>query len=190
MNKFIINYIWGLFWGYWILSAMYTRSKVKKLSSGQKSTQRMLHLSLVIVSFVITLFGFKTFIFWKEIIPRNLIVEYFGVIILVISLSFAIWARITLGRNWSGAIQRVEGQRLVKDGPYRHVRNPIYTGIVCGFFGTFIALGTIASLVGFIIMLSTYIVKIRKEQRYLIEEFGEEYNKYISESWALIPFIF
>jgi protein-S-isoprenylcysteine O-methyltransferase Ste14 len=184
------RYIWALFWGYWILSAAYTRSKVKKVSSGQKSIQWIFHLIFVILAFSITLYEFKNLTFWREIIPHNLIVEYLGVIILLISLSFAIWARISLGRNWSGAIQMVEGQRLVRNGPYKYIRNPIYTGIVCGFFGTFITFGTTASLVGFIIILSTYIVKIDKEQRYLIEEFGEEYKKYISESWALIPFIF
>jgi len=39
--------------------------------------------------------------------------------ILVLSLLFAIWARITLGKNWSGAIQTVKGQSLIHSGPYR-----------------------------------------------------------------------
>lgn len=160
-------YIWTLFWCYWILYGVYTRLKVKKVSSGQKSMQRIFHLIFVIIAYSITFSKFKNIIFWKEIIPHNLIVEYLGVIILLISLSFAIWARILLGMNWSGAIQRVEGQRLVRNGPYKYIRNPIYTGIICGFFGTFVIVGTIASLVGFVIILSIYIVKIGKEQKYL-----------------------
>lgn len=184
------RYIWALFWGYWILSAAYTRAKVKKVSSGQKSKQRVFHLILVILAFAIALSEFKNVILWREITPSSLSVEYLGVIITLISLSFAIWARIALGRNWSGAIQKVEGQRLVRNGPYKYIRNPIYTGIVCGFLGTFITFGTIASLIGFVIILSTYVIKIGREQQYLIKEFGEEYKKYVSESWALIPFIF
>jgi protein-S-isoprenylcysteine O-methyltransferase Ste14 len=111
-----------------------------------------------------------------------------GASILLLSLSFAIWARITLGRNWSGAIQKVEEQRLIRNGPYRYIRHPIYTGFVCGFCGTFITLG--ASLLGFIIILISYIAKIIIEENFLVTEFGDEYREYMNESWALIPFIF
>ncbi len=186
----IAIYIWSAFWIYWILSAINTRSKVKKESSGQKGTQRAIHLAFVVIAFIITFFQFRNIFLWNEIILHTPSVEYIGVIILVLSLLFAIWARVVLGRNWSGAIQKVEGQRLVCNGPYKYIRNPIYTGIVCGFFGTFITFGTIASLVGFIIILFIYIIKISKEQKFLIEEFGEEYKKYITKSWALIPFVF
>lgn len=184
------TYIWNIFWGYWILSAMYTRLRVKKVSSGQRNTQRIVHLSFVIIAFFITLFQFRHITFWNKSISDNLTVQYTGVVILITSLLFAVWARVTLGRNWSGAIQKVEGQRLVRSGPYKYIRNPIYTGIIFGFFGTFITFGTMASLVGFIIILLIYIIKINNEQKFLMKEFGEEYRKYIAESWALIPFIF
>ncbi|MFB9760342.1 methyltransferase family protein [Ectobacillus funiculus] len=45
-----------------------------------------------------------------------------------------------LGRNWSGAIQKVKNQRLIRNGPYKHIRHPIYTGIVCGICGIFLYL--------------------------------------------------
>jgi protein-S-isoprenylcysteine O-methyltransferase Ste14 len=183
-------YIWSAFWIYWILSAVNTRSKVKKESSGQKGNQRAIHLTFVAIAFIITFFQFKNVFLWNELIPYVPSVEFVGVIILVLSLLFAIWARLVLGRNWSGAIQKVEGQRLISNGPYKYIRNPIYTGIVCGFFGTFITFGTTASLLGFIIILIAYIAKINREQKFLIEEFGEEYKKYITKSWALIPFVF
>lgn len=189
-NITVVSYIWGIFWIYWILAAIKTRSNVKKESSGQKSIQRVVHLIFVIISYVITFFQFKNISLWNRIIPDYKYVEYIGIAILIFSLLFAIWARIVLGRNWSGAIQKVEGQRLVRSGPYKYIRNPIYTGIVCGFFGTFITLGSLASIMGFCIILIIYIIKINREQRFLILEFGEEYEKYIKESWALIPYIF
>lgn len=189
-NITIVSYIWSLFWIYWILAAIRTRSNVKKESSGQRSIQRVVHLVFVIISYIITFFQFKNIFFWNRIIPHYEYVEYIGIVILVLSLLFAIWARIVLGRNWSGAIQKVEGQRLVRSGPYKYIRNPIYTGIVCGFFGTFITFGLLASFIAFCIILLIYIMKISREQKFLITEFGEEYKKYIKESWALIPYIF
>jgi len=189
-NITVASYIWGIFWIYWILAAIKTRSNVKKESSGQRSIQRVVHLIFVIISYAITFFQFKNIFLWNRIIPNYKHVEYIGIAILICSLLFAIWARIVLGRNWSGAIQKVEGQRLVRSGPYKYIRNPIYTGIVCGFFGTFITLGSLASIMGFCIILIIYIIKINKEQRFLILEFGEEYEKYIKKSWTLIPYIF
>ncbi|OOM78465.1 isoprenylcysteine carboxylmethyltransferase family protein [Clostridium sp. BL-8] len=189
-NTTIAGYIWGIFWIYWMLAAIRTRSKVKKESSGQKSIIRGLHLLLVIISYFLTFVEFKEVFLWKTILPSHKYAGYIGIIILVLSLLFAIWARVVLGRNWSGAIQKVEGQRLVRSGPYKYIRNPIYTGVVCGFLGNFIAIGNLASLIGFCIMLVIYIIKIKREQTFLVEEFGEEYKKYIKESWALIPYIF
>ena len=186
----IAIYMWSAFWIYWILSAMFTRLKVKKEYSGQVSIQRSFHLIFTVMAFAVTFFRINFIYLDNIILPRNFIIQWTGAAILFLSLSFAIWARITLGRNWSGAIQKVEGQRLVRNGPYKYVRNPIYTGIVCGFFCTFVTFGTFASLLGFCIILTAYIIKINKEQNFLIQEFGEEYKKYIRESWALIPYIF
>jgi hypothetical protein len=41
-------------------------------------------------------------------------------------IMFAWWARIHLGRLWSGAITRKEGHRVIDSGPYALVRHPIY----------------------------------------------------------------
>lgn len=57
-------------------------------------------------------------------------------------------------------------------------------------FGTFLTFGSLASIIGFCIILTTYIIKINREQRFLVLEFGKEYEKYIKESWALIPYVF
>lgn len=189
-NITVISCIWSLFWGYWILAAIKTRSNVKKEASGQRSMQRALHVIFVVISYIITFFQFKDTFLENSIMPNYEYVEYIGLAILVFSLLFAIWARIELGRNWSGAIQKVEGQRLVRSGPYKYIRNPIYTGVVFGFLGTFITFGNLASLIGFCMILIIYIIKITREQKFLIMEFGEEYKKYIKESWALIPYIF
>ncbi|RMD02315.1 isoprenylcysteine carboxylmethyltransferase family protein [Clostridium autoethanogenum] len=189
-NINIVSYIWSIFWIYWILAAIKTRSNVKKESSGQMKIERSVHVILVIIAYVITLFQFKNTFLWNRIIPNYGYAQYIGITILVLSLLFAIWARIVLGRNWSGAIQKVEGQRLVCSGPYKYIRNPIYTSMVCGFFGTFITFGSLTSFIGFCIILITYIIKINREQRFLIIEFGDEYEKYIKRSWALIPYIF
>ena len=58
------------------------------------------------------------------------------VAIMLISLCFTRWARVHLGRLWSGVITRKEGHKLIDTGPYAFVRHPIYTGLFIALFVT------------------------------------------------------
>lgn len=64
---------------------------------------------------------------------------------------FAWWARIYLGRLWSGAVVKKVGHRLVDSGPYRLVRHPIYTGLILSALATAAASATASSLLGAVI---------------------------------------
>ena len=49
---------------------------------------------------------------------------------------FTVWARIVLGRNWSGIVTVKQDHELITAGPYRWVRHPIYTGLLIAFAGS------------------------------------------------------
>lgn len=57
----------------------------------------------------------------------------------------AVWARVHLGRNWSGIVTVKEDHELIRTGPYGYVRHPIYTGLITGLIGT----GEVPALVPF-----------------------------------------
>ena len=59
-----------------------------------------------------------------------------GLGLVVLGLGFATWARVYLGRNWSAAVTLKRDHELVRSGPYRSVRNPIYTGILIALAGS------------------------------------------------------
>ncbi|MBU2703722.1 protein-S-isoprenylcysteine O-methyltransferase Ste14 [Sporomusaceae bacterium BoRhaA] len=111
----------------------------------------------------------------KNLYIQGQYIKIIGFLLLFLSLAFSVWARVILGKNWSGVIQKVQGQRLITKGPYRYIRNPIYNGIIGGFIGTFIIVGTLASLLGMLIIIVTYILKTIKKERFLVESFGEAY---------------
>lgn len=184
-----VGYLWGIFWAYWIIAGIRTQSNIKTEKVGQKRIQRFLHLFFVVAAFWLSLSFYSNSVFWKVIIQGPYI-KIVGLLLLTLSLAFSVWARIILGKNWSGAIQKVQGQRLITKGPYKYIRNPIYTGIIGGFIGTFITVGTLASLIGMLIIVVTYILKIIKEEMFLIDTFGDEYLEYKKRTWALIPLIF
>ena len=104
-------------------------------------------------------------------------------------LSFAVWARVHLGKYWSSMPAIKMDHKLIRTGPYNLVRHPIYTGILFGIAGTAIIIGEPLGLIAFILILVVYLWKIRMEEKYLQEEFGEDYVRYKKEVPALIPLL-
>jgi protein-S-isoprenylcysteine O-methyltransferase Ste14 len=103
---------------------------------------------------------------------------------------FCWWARIHLGRLWSGNVTRKEGHYIVDTGPYRLVRHPIYTGIIIASFATAIAVGTPGSLLGACIMSLGWYLKARVEEGFLREQLGAQaYDAYARKTAMLIPFV-
>jgi protein-S-isoprenylcysteine O-methyltransferase Ste14 len=114
---------------------------------------------------------------------------WIAVALIVIGLAICIWARRSLGSNWSGAVTVKEGHELVQSGPYRWIRHPIYTGILLMILGTGLASGQVHGLLAFPIALTALWLKSRLEERWMGAEFGERYAAYKKKSWALIPFL-
>lgn len=96
-----------------------------------------------------------------------------------------------LGKQWSLGARLVEEHTLIQDGPYRFVRNPIYTGM----FGMLVATGL--AVTGWIPQLSATVLfaigtyfRIRIEERLLREAFGSRFEEYARKVPALIPGIY
>jgi protein-S-isoprenylcysteine O-methyltransferase Ste14 len=105
----------------------------------------------------------------------------------VAGLAFAAWARIHIGRFWSSAVVLKAGHALIRGGPYALTRHPIYTGLLLAVTGTVLARDSIAGLLGWALVLAGFVVKLRQEERLLLEHFGPAYQAYQAEVPALIP---
>jgi protein-S-isoprenylcysteine O-methyltransferase Ste14 len=101
----------------------------------------------------------------------------------------AFWARRHLGQNWSAAITAKVGHQLIRSGPYRIVRHPIYSAMLGMYVGTAVASGEWHALVGVIILALAYWRKIRLEERNLRTVFGDEFDAFRRDTWALIPWL-
>jgi protein-S-isoprenylcysteine O-methyltransferase Ste14 len=102
---------------------------------------------------------------------------------------FAWWARLHLGRLWSGSIPRKEGHRVIDSGPYAVVRHPIYTGILAAATATAIDVGAVHSYIGAALMIFAYWTKAKLEERWLREELGpQDYDAYRRRVPMLVPF--
>ena len=114
------------------------------------------------------------------------------VIVLVIASLWMTSAAVrVLGKQWSLQARVLEGHALIREGPYRFVRHPIYTGML----GMLIATGLACSRwIGFVIALMLYgvgsAIRIRSEEKLLREQFGEKFDDYKRNVPAVIPFKF
>ena len=72
---------------------------------------------------------------WWPWVSSNPWLGILGVTMTAVGLLFAIGARLCLGRNWSSQVTVKEDHELIRSGPYRFVRHPIYSGILLALAG-------------------------------------------------------
>jgi protein-S-isoprenylcysteine O-methyltransferase Ste14 len=113
-----------------------------------------------------------------------------GVAIVAAGVYLAIWARRCLGRNWSGEISIKVEHELIRSGPYRWLRHPIYTGLLMMYVGTALVTGLWLGALGLAMAGFAYWRKIRLEEKNLEAAFGAEYEAYRRETWALMPGVY
>ena len=125
----------------------------------------------------------------ERFLPATPAVAALGVIMVAAGLGFAVWARWYLGANWSGMVTVKVQHELIRTGPYRYVRHPIYTGLLLAIAGTAAALGEWRDAIAFGLAFFAFIVKSRVEERWMGETFPE-YESYRRATAALVPFIY
>jgi protein-S-isoprenylcysteine O-methyltransferase Ste14 len=124
--------------------------------------------------------------------PRNLLVPLFilGVALTVLGsiLRRVCWR--ALGIYFTGDVQAIEDQPVIRDGPYRFVRHPSYTGGMMMFIGIGFALGNwISVLLLTAASIISYTYRVSVEERALVEAIGAPYEDYMKERKRFIPFI-
>jgi protein-S-isoprenylcysteine O-methyltransferase Ste14 len=96
-----------------------------------------------------------------------------------------------LGKQWALAARLVEGHTLIQEGPYRFVRNPIYTGMLGMLVATGLAtMRPIQLLFAILLFALGTFIRIRSEERLLRQAFGAEFDEYARRVPALIPGIY
>lgn len=127
---------------------------------------------------------------YRQLWPTGLWPFWVGAAVTVGGLLFAVWARRHLGSNWSRSVTIKQDHELITSGPYALVRHPIYTGILTGFLGTAIALSQVRGFIAFILVFLVIWAKLRMEEQWMHSQFGETYTTYVSQTAALVPYLF
>ncbi len=171
---------WAAFWIYWLVAAF----SMKRGNLGFGRGMRF-RIPMIVVIFIL----FRSGAVRSQSLNTNAALAAIGLVLFVLGLAFAIWARVNIGRNWGMPMSKKDAPELVTSGPYRLVRHPIYTGILVAGVGTGVAL-TWVWFYAVVLAGAYFIYSATVEERYMTTEFPDTYPAYKRTTKMLIPFIF
>jgi len=189
-----MNYIYDyLFLVTWISYFVYWRLMAKDVKSSVRTESPLSRLiraiSIILAFLLLWIPKFPISLLTIRFLPDGNLFFWIGFIVTSGGLYFSVWARKHLGKNWSQAVTIKDDHQLITDGPYALVRHPIYTGLIVGFIGSSIALGELRGLISDFLVFGVLLYKLRLEDKWLLDQFGESYKIYSQKIDAIIPFI-
>jgi len=180
-----LYWLWGVWYASWLISLFWAG----KPSAGPRFYVHFIYQFATIAG-VVLLFGpwtlpFVSYRLWTA----SDALGWLLFALTALAFLFCWWARLTMGRLWSGLISRLEDHRVIDTGPFGIVRHPIYSGVIFAAFLLAIELGTLQALAGAALFLIAFWLKARVEENFLRNELGPQaYDAYRRRVPMLVPF--
>jgi protein-S-isoprenylcysteine O-methyltransferase Ste14 len=172
---YVLSLVWLVMW-----------FGMKRAKRSETPWERVQHVVPVLVSFWL-LFERQWPLLDLRLLPETPGVLWAGVLVTALGVGIGVWARLSLGTNWSGMVTLKKGHELIRTGLYKRIRHPIYTGILAGFLGTELIKGQVRGLLGFLILWLSFYFKARREENFLRQEFGEGFEEHARHTGMFLP---
>jgi protein-S-isoprenylcysteine O-methyltransferase Ste14 len=184
MAAIVTGICWGVVLVVWIAGAVYGARTAPGRRQGP-STDALWRIGAVVVTLLLYRIGRHEL---HRATDRSLWIELPGLVLLVASTAFTLWARVSLGRMWSATPNMLRaGHELRTDGPYAVTRHPIYTGLYGMLIGTVLLNGFGVSLAFLLIGTVVLVTRIPVEERLMSKTFPDEYERYRARVPRLVP---
>jgi protein-S-isoprenylcysteine O-methyltransferase Ste14 len=175
---------WGI-WALWWLAMAFMSKSTKRRES---LMQRMEHLVPAFLGFMMIFReGFAGAWLAKPILGLGAWGDLVCVVATVLGLLFSVWARLALGSNWSGTVTIKTNHQLIRRGPYRWIRHPIYTGMLAALLATAVTQGLLSGAIGFALVFLALYRKARREELFLSQEFGPGFVEHRAQTGMFLP---
>lgn len=181
------GYLWLTLGMFWLVGAL----TAKRTERTQSPVSRLLQMAPEIAAFYL-LFGRLAWPDWlrRRLVPEDfLFAAWVGLALTALGIVFAIWARLCIGRNWSGRVTIKEQHELIQGGPYAIVRHPIYSGFLLAILGTAMIHGEVHAFMALPLAAVGWTFKLRMEESFMTQQFGAAYADYKRRVKALVPFV-
>jgi protein-S-isoprenylcysteine O-methyltransferase Ste14 len=183
--RYLFPAMWLIWAAYWVISSRDASAAVRR----EPVPSRLVHIGLLTLAAILLVArNVAVPILGERMYPRSVGSLAIAALLTAAGLLFAAWARRYLGPHWSGTVTIKEGHELVTTGPYALVRHPIYTGLLLALAGSAMAVGEWRAALAVVLAAIALYRKIRLEERWMRERFGDVYREYSQRVPALIPF--
>jgi protein-S-isoprenylcysteine O-methyltransferase len=155
---------------------------------GDDGTLRLLHLALPSGMGLATLLALLRT--WPP--PATLAAPalWTGLLLMAGGMVLRLWSVRVLAEHFTVDVSILPGHRLVREGPYRLLRHPSYSGLLLSLLGFAVALADGAALLAVALPAAiAFSRRIRVEERVLHEAFPGEYPGYARQTWRLLPWL-
>jgi protein-S-isoprenylcysteine O-methyltransferase Ste14 len=182
--RYLIEGPWIFFGAYWAAGALKTRRTV----SQESLASRCGFLFLEVFGFVLLFSELAGIgVLSRLVVHRTYALAVAGVALTWIGLALALWARWHLGQYWSASVTLKENHKLIRTGPYAHLRHPIYSGIDLAAVGGALAIDKWRCVAGVSLIVLGHWMKARKEEALLAAQFGEAFKEHCRHTGFLFP---
>ena len=179
---YVIYSLWIVFWLAWLVAGL----SAKRAAQSRMGQYVGLRIATVSAVYLIIRFGVLK---GHHATVSNPVLQGIGMAMFLIGLGLAVWARVHLGRNWGTPMSEKLDAELVTTGPYRHIRNPIYSGIILAAIGTMVAISWYWLVV--VVLMGAYFVhSANVEEQTMQRLFPDTYPEYKRSTKKLIPLLF
>jgi len=114
--------------------------------------------------------------------------SFIGIMAFGISLWLLWRSHVDLGRNWSATTEIKESHRLVTQGVFRYIRHPMYAAhLLWGIAQALLIQNYIAGLASLVVFVPLYLLRVAREERMMLIEFGDDYRAYMSRTGRIVP---
>jgi protein-S-isoprenylcysteine O-methyltransferase Ste14 len=176
---------WGVVAAVWIAGAIYNASRGPRAGRRAPAVRGVPVVLVGLAAWLV--FRLVPGADWHSVAVETLWVRVPGLVILVGSTLFTLWARVALGTMWSSTPTVKVEHRLRTDGPYAVTRHPIYTGLLGMLLGTALLAGIGHWLVIFPLAVLFALLRIHTEERLMLATFPEAYPAYRRRVPQLVP---
>lgn len=154
---------------------------------GKLSTVLWSTLPFFLMSFALLYVVLHSGLIARSVIPLPTWSRWIGVGLGTVAMPFSLWVHQTIGEYWIAYLDLREHHRLVMDGPYRWVRHPMYLQSIMLLVALSLVSANLLMVLSSIVTIILILNRIPKEERMMMERFGDEYRDYVGRTGRLLP---
>lgn len=168
--------------------ALLLRRRSRDTTNRDQSTLRLFWIILP-VSISAAFQAQRFFPLWM--LPKAEAVVALGAVLAILGLILRWYAIYRLGRWFTVDVALSSEQVLLREGPYRFIRHPSYTGALLTLMGIGVLMGNVGAIALMMLpALAAFLYRIRVEERALAQAFRMQWSDYCAQSWRLVPGVY